>query len=347
MKISDVFIAKIEQIFLGKKLPKRIAVAVSGGVDSVALTMLMKEFCKEKKIELLAVTVDHKMRESSSIEALELAKILQKKKIPHTILEINSEKIPQKNIEAKLREMRYELLLGYCKKHKISHLFLGHIIGDIAENFLIRLFRGSGLDGLSTIAEVSEVNKIKLVRPLLNFEKVDLQKYLQAKKVTWFEDESNLDEKFLRNKIRRFFAEFEERELIHKRIKNASDEISKMRDLFDAMMLAQASEILEFKADEFFLIDHKKLCELDEKFALKILSLVAMEVSGKKYKPRLKDLRIFYQYLRDNLQIKPRNFYGCEVVQYDEKHLLVRAQKPRGKFELRTVLKNFANTIRN
>ncbi len=341
------FTQKITEIFAKNKLPKSLAVAVSGGSDSMAMVMLLQEFCAQKNIKLVAVTVDHKMRESSSQEAREVHEILTKKKIYHEILEIDAQKLPQKNIESALREMRYELLLSYCKKHKISHLFLGHIIGDIAENFLIRLFRGSGLDGLSTIAEVSEVNKIKLVRPLLNFEKVDLQKYLQAKEITWFEDESNLDEKFLRNKIRRFFAEFEERELIHKRIKNASDEISKMRDLFDAMMLAQASEILEFKADEFFLIDHKKLCELDEKFALKILSLVAMEVSGKKYKPRLKDLRTFYQYLRDNLQIKPRNFYGCEVVQYDDKHLLVRAQKPRGKFELRTVLKNFTNTIRN
>ncbi len=335
------FNEKITEIFGEKKLPKTLAVAVSGGSDSMALVMLLREFCEQKKIRLVALTVDHKMREGSSEEALKVSKILAKKKIVHEILAIDVKKLPQKNIEGALREMRYEMLLGYCKKHKISHLFLGHIIGDVAENFLIRLFRGSGLDGLSTIAEVSEVNKIKLVRPLLNFEKADLQKYLSTKKIEWFEDESNLDEKFLRNKIRRFFSEFDERDLIHKRIKNASDEIAKMRDLFDSMMLSEAAQILEFKANEFFLIHHQKLCKLDEKFALKILSLVAMEVSGKNYKPRLKDLKSFYEYLLENSKIKPRNFYGCEVVQYDEERLLIRAQKPRGKFELRTVLKSF------
>ncbi len=338
--LINIFTNKIEEIFSNKNLPKKIAVAVSGGVDSLALTILLAELCVEKEIKLVALTVDHKMRESSSKEALELSKILAKKKISHHILEIDTKKLPKKNIESILREMRYNLLCEFCEKKKISYLFLGHQLGDVAENFLIRLFRGSGLDGLSTIAEISEINGIKLVRPLLNFDKSDLEKYLRAKKIKWFEDETNLDEKFLRNKIRNFFATFEEKNLIHKRIKSAADEIAKMRDLFDSLMLAEATQILEFKQNEYFLIDHKKLQKLDEKFALKILSLVAMEVSGKKYKPRLKDLKIFYEYLRDNTKIKPRNFYGCEVVQYDEKVLLLRPQKPRGKFELRTVLKN-------
>lgn len=344
-KINEIFQTKIAEIFAGQKLPKKFAVAVSGGVDSLALTILLGEFCKEKKIELLAVTVDHKMREGSSVEALELSKILGKKKISHTILEINSEKIPQKNIEAKLREIRYEMLCVFCKKKKISYLFLGHQLGDVAENFLIRLFRGSGLDGLSTMAEASEAFGIKLVRPLLNFEKSDLEKYLRAKKIKWFEDESNLDEKFLRNKIRNFFATFEERNLIHKRIKNASDEIARMRDLFDSLMMAEAMQILQFLDGEYFLIDHKKFQKLDEKFALKILALVAMEVSGKKYKPRMKDLINCYEYLLKNSKIKPRNFYGCEIMQYDEKRLLVRAQEVRGKFELRSVLRNFFATV--
>lgn len=338
VNISTEFAKKISEIFADKKLPKSLAVAVSGGSDSMALVMLMREFCEEKEIELFAVTVDHKMREGSGGEALELSKILGKKKISHTILEINSENIPQKNIEAKLREMRYEMLCQFCAKNKISHLFLGHILGDVAENFLIRLFRGSGLDGLSTMAEVSEVNGIKLLRPLLNFEKDELKKYLNEKKIKWFEDETNLDKKFLRNKIRNFFATFEEKNLIHQRIKNASDEIAKMRDLFDSMILAEAAEILEFKADEFFLIDHEKLRKIDEKFALKILALAAMEVSGKNYKPRLADLKKFCQYLLENSKIKPRDFYGCRVEQYDAKRLILRSQKARGKFELRTIL---------
>ena len=336
---------KIAEIFFKKLLPKKIAVAVSGGADSLALTLLLHDFCLANKIKLFAITIDHKMRKSSSQEALELNKILSKKKIPHKILAIPTKKIPQKNIEAKLREMRYELLCEFCKKNKIEYLFLGHHLGDVAENFLIRLFRGSGLDGLSTMTEISEFNNIKLVRPLLNVEKEQLKNFLRSKKVKWFEDETNDDEKFLRNKIRKFFDSFEEKDLIEKRIKNASDEIAKMRDFFDKIMLDEAKKILTLQPNGNFLIHHKKFQKLDEKIALKILALVLMEVGGKDYKPRLEKLKNFYQYLRSD-EIKPRNFYGCMAKKFDVDSLIIFKENRRimlrqaqHDIELRTILK--------
>lgn len=317
------FTVKIEEIFSKKTLPKKIAVAVSGGADSLALTLLLQDISLQKKIKLSAVTIDHKIRKSSATEARELGKILAKQKISHTILEIDHKKIPQKNIEAKLREERYELLHSFCVKNKIEFLFLGHHAGDVAENFLIRLFRGSGLDGLSTMKEASDYKKIKLVRPLLDFEKDDLKIFLVSKKIKWFEDETNDDEKFLRNKIRKFFESFEEKNLIQKRIKNATDEIASMRDLFDDLMLDKAREVLEFNKLGYFLINHEKLRKTEEKIALKILALVLMEVGGEVYKPRLEKLKNFYEYLVKNSEIKPRNFYGCMAKKFDEKHIVI------------------------
>ncbi len=341
--LTNSFFVKIEEIFQ-KKLPKKIAVAVSGGADSLALTLLLDDFCRTKKIKLFAITVDHKMRQASSKEALELGKILAKRKIPHEILTISAAKIPQKNIEAKLREMRYELFFNFCQKNKIEFLFLGHHLGDVAENFLIRLFRGSGLDGLSTMAEVSEFNKIKLIRPLLNSEKEHLKEFLRAKKIRWFEDETNEDEKFLRNKIRKFFDSFEEKNLIQKRIKNATDEIAKMRDFFDEIVLQEATKILELQRDGSFLINHKKFQKLDEKIALKILALVLMEVGEKNYKPRLEKLKNFYEYLVKNNDIKPRNFYGCMAKRFDEKRIIIftelaKSLLPQGSKAMKTILK--------
>ncbi|MES2961048.1 MAG: tRNA lysidine(34) synthetase TilS [Pseudomonadota bacterium] len=338
MNIINNFLIKIDEIFLQKKLPEKIAVAVSGGADSLALTLLLAEFCKKKNIELLAVTIDHKMRQSSSDEALKLGVILKKRKIFHQILKVNSKNIPQSNIEAKLREARYELLYEFCIKNKIEFLFLGHQLEDVAENFLIRLFRGSGLDGLSAIAEVSDFKKIKLVRPFLDFEKDELKKFLKSKKVEWFEDESNLDEKFLRNKIRNFLATFEDKSLIQERIKNAADEIAITRDLFNDLMLREASKILEFDQSGFFLLDLEKFKKTESKIALKILALVAMEVARKNYKPRLKELKVFYEYLLENKKIKPRNFYGCTAKQYDAKRVIIECQKEEQNFYFRTVL---------
>lgn len=318
----ELFFAKIEEIFAAEKLPKKLCVAVSGGADSLALTLLLQDFCQQKKLKIFAVTIDHKMRKNSSKEARDLGKILAKKKIAHEILEIPTTKIPQKNIEAKLRELRYERLYDFCRKNKINHIFLGHHVGDVAENFLIRLFRGSGLDGLSSMKEVVEINEIKLVRPLLNFSKDDLKDFLQSKKVEWFEDESNLDEKFLRNKIRNFLATFPEKKLIEKRIKNSADEISKMRDFFDEIMWRESSEAVVFKQDKI-LINQQKFRELDEKIALKILALALMKIGQKKYKPRREKLERFYQYLIAKEKLKPRNFYGCMAKNSDEKNVII------------------------
>jgi tRNA(Ile)-lysidine synthase len=347
--VLNIFTNQIEKVFLGKKLPKKIAVAISGGCDSLALTLLLKDFCAAKKIELIAVTIDHKMRKTSSNEALELTKILTKEKISHQILTIAAAKIPQKNIEANLRQSRYEMLYEFCLEEKIEFLFLGHHAGDAAENFLIRLFRGSGLDGLSTIAELSDYKKIKLVRPLLNFDKDFLKKFLKEKKIKWFEDESNKDEKFLRNKIRNFLETFPEKNLIQARIKSAADEIAKTRDFFDELLLIEAKKILKFNRAGFCFLNLKKLQKTNPKFALKILALMAMEVSQQNYKPRLKELKIFYEYLLKNDKIKPRNFYGCSFEQLNEKLVLARPQRQLEDFYFRTILRKIKprSAIRN
>lgn len=325
---------------LDKKI-KKIAVAVSGGSDSLALTLLLNEYCQERKIKIFAVTVDHGIRKNSASEAKKLSKILAAKKISHQILTIPKTKIPASNIEANLRQLRYEMLYEFCAENKIKHLFLGHILGDVAENFLIRLFRGSGLDGLSSIAEISDYKDIKLLRPLLNYSKNELQEYLRAQQIQWFEDETNEDEKFLRNKIRKFLNSLPEAEIIHKRIKNAADEIAKSRDLFDEILLKEAKKILKLRDQKTFLIDIKKLKKLDEKIALKILALTLMEVGEKPYKPRLEKLKNFHNYLLEGAA-KKRNFYNCMAKKFDEKNVLIFAEKklPNSTNSLRTILKN-------
>jgi tRNA(Ile)-lysidine synthase len=347
--LSTTFKNKIKELFPQRKLPKRIAAAISGGADSLALTLLLNEFCAENKIELFAITIDHKMRKSSSKEASHLTRILQKEKISHQILSLNKNQIPKTNIEAKLRAVRYEMLHSFCVENKIKHLFLGHIQSDIAENFIIRLFRGSGLDGLSSIAQVSDFQKIKLIRPLLDVTKDELKDFLQAKKIKWIEDESNKDERFLRNKIRNFFDTFEEKNLIQKRVKNAADEISKMRDLFDGLMLREAKKTLGFHQNEFFTINVKKFIKIEKKIALKILALILMEVGGKAYKPRLEKLQRFYGWIVESKNHKARNFYGCMAKDFDDNRIMIYNEKnPQKKIvELKTMLKEILKQVQD
>ena len=312
--------SNIEEVFKNFFIKKQIAVAISGGCDSVALTFALNDFCKENKIKIYALTIDHGVRKNSKIEAKKVGELLKKFNISHKILSIPKKEIPQKNIEANLREIRYKMLSDFCKKNHIEFLFVGHHLGDIAENFLIRLFRGSGLDGLSPMQEISEINGIKIIRPFLEISKDELKNYLIAKNIEWFEDETNDDEKFLRNKIRKFLASFDDKNLLEKRIYNASKEISKTRDFFDEIMEAREFEIIEENADNLTLINRRKLGEINSSIALKILAKILMKIGDKKYKPRKEKLIRFYEYLIADGAIKKREFYGCVVEKYrDEK----------------------------
>lgn len=334
------FALSMTKIFTEIATVKKLAVAVSGGCDSMALTFLLRQFCIEKNIELVALTVNHQMRIDASLEVIGLAKIMRQHNIQHHILKIESQQLPTSNIEAKLRDLRYELLLNFCHQNQIDAMLLGHHLNDVAENFLIRLFRGSGLDGLSTMAEKRMVSGILLARPLLNFTKSQLKNFLNLLGINWFEDESNSDDKFLRNKIRKIFTEFPNQDLIAKRVKSASDEISKTRDLFDEIMISWQSKIIiansssalaqriDAKAQEpidhksckseinenlFLLLNRQELTICPKSIALKILALALMQVGGRQYKPRLSKLQNFYQYLinQQSDQIKPRTLYGC------------------------------------
>jgi tRNA(Ile)-lysidine synthase len=310
----------IEEVFKNFFIKKQIAVAISGGCDSMALTFALNDFCKKNNIKIYTLTIDHGVRKNSKNEAKKVGELLKEFNISHKILSIPKKEIPQKNIEANLREIRYKMLSDFCKKNHIEFLFVGHHLGDIAENFLIRLFRGSGLDGLSPMQKIFEIKGIKIIRPFLEISKDELKNYLIEKNISWFEDETNDDEKFLRNKIRKFLASFDDKNLLEKRIYNASKEISKTRDFFDEIMEERALEIIEENTDNLTLINRRKLAEINSSIALKILAKILMKIGDKKYKPRKEKLLRFYEYLIAEGVIKKREFYGCVAEKYrDEK----------------------------
>ena len=322
------FADKIFDIFGDtSKLPKNFAVALSGGCDSMALTFLLQEFCQKHQINLIAVIIDHQMRLNSLAEAKAVVALLQKHQIQHKIIQINQENLPKSNIEAVLRDLRYELLYNFCCENNIKHLFLGHHIGDIAENFIIRLFRGSGLDGLSLMSESSHYKDIVLVRPLLDFYKSQFVDYLNMRNISWFEDPTNEDEKFLRNRIRNFIKFLPDYELIQTRVKKASEEITEIRDLFDELVAKNAKEMLQRRGDSY-LINKDKFIKADKKIALKILALILMELGQKSYKPRFTKLNNFYNHIIESGgEPKRRNFYGCILANYDEDFIMISCEE--------------------
>ena len=125
-----------------------IAVAVSGGPDSLALMHLSNRYALNNKFNLTVLSIDHGIRAESSKEIVWLEKIAKKNKINFYSTKLKK-KINSSNTLSKARTLRYEALSKYCNKKKIKFLLTAHHLDDEIENFLMRLIRGSGVKGLS------------------------------------------------------------------------------------------------------------------------------------------------------------------------------------------------------
>lgn len=146
-----------------------IAVAVSGGADSMALVRLMHRFALENGLtdQLIALTVDHQLRPESTREAEQVGKWISALGVRHRILLWQHPPLSTR-IEAKGREARYALLGGYCATNDIPTLLTAHQAADQVETFWMRLARGSSLTGLCAIRPSTQISpRLRLVRPLL------------------------------------------------------------------------------------------------------------------------------------------------------------------------------------
>ena len=190
------------------QIKKSAIVAVSGGPDSLALSFLTKIYSLKKSLDLRYFIVDHRLRKNSTTEAKSVQKLLKNFSINLNILTWKGSK-PQKNIQSISRNKRYELLINQANKFKIDNILLGHHLDDLFENFFIRILRGSGLNGLVSLDQITQYEKINLIRPLLNFDKKDLI-YLSEYVFGWYiKDPSNKDDKFKRVKIRNLLKQLE------------------------------------------------------------------------------------------------------------------------------------------
>ncbi|MAG22807.1 MAG: tRNA lysidine(34) synthetase TilS, partial [Rhodospirillaceae bacterium] len=169
-----------------------VAVAVSGGCDSMALALLAHDWAQGRGGQTVALSVDHRLRWESGAEARQAGRWLKARGLTHHILSWTGDK-PRHGVQAAAREARYRLLFDWCRRHGVLHLLLAHHQEDQAETFLLRLGRGSGVDGLAGMAPLSEVPTMRLLRPLLDVPKARLVATLQSRGQEWVEDPSNRD----------------------------------------------------------------------------------------------------------------------------------------------------------
>lgn len=186
-----------------------IAVAVSGGPDSMALLFLLKKWIDLNKGFLIALIVDHQIRKDSNEEASKVKKYLSLFKIDSKILKVSKKNILKKNMK-EARDNRFNKLIDYCYKNKILHLFIGQHYDDNIETFLLRKLAGSNYEGLQGMQSKLSNKRLQIIRPLLNFNKKDLVNFNKSHNINFVIDPSNTNLKYSRVAIREFLINYSE-----------------------------------------------------------------------------------------------------------------------------------------
>ena len=184
--------------FIDKYKNFKMAVAVSGGVDSMCLLYWLHKV----KADIVCLHVNHKLRPEADTETEYVKDVCKRLNIPCHIFYWTDEK-PESGLEAAAREARYKMMTDFCLENNIEYLLTAHQSDDQIETFLMNLSRGSGLYGLSGMMPESVRNGVKILRPLLEVSRDEIKKYCDDNNIKYFVDSMNSDEHYTRVKIRK------------------------------------------------------------------------------------------------------------------------------------------------
>lgn len=289
-----------------------IAVAVSGGVDSMTAALLTNEWACSLGGRAVGVIIDHGLRPESSDEAALVTRRLSALGMESAVLEWCGEK-PRSNVQAAAREARYLLLSEYCAKEGILHLVLGHHQEDQAETFLIRLSRGSGLYGLAAMAAIQEQPDHRILRPLLTLPKLRLSETLKAQNVEWVEDPSNRNHKYTRTRVRNLLPALSAEGLPASRLAATTQRLGQARSGTEAAVTSALARAVSIHPTGILFLRPEVLWRLPHDVALRCLARLLTTVSGNDYGPRLERLESLYEKILEGLSAGV-TLSGCRLM---------------------------------
>ncbi len=178
-----------------------LAVAVSGGRDSLALALLAQVWATGRGGRVAGLIVDHALRPESAAEAAATEALIRRHGCDAEVLRWSEAK-PRTGLQEAARAARYRLLREACRRRGVLHLLVAHHADDQAETVAMRAARQSGPDGLAGMAGAVELPEVRLLRPLLGVSRSRLTATLLARGVPWVDDPSNVDPHFERARLR-------------------------------------------------------------------------------------------------------------------------------------------------
>nr|WP_246220340.1 tRNA lysidine(34) synthetase TilS [Parvibaculum indicum] len=295
---------------------RNIAVALSGGPDSLALLLHAARWAKRRKgASVLALTVDHGLRAEAAKEAARAGAQARALGVSHRILKWQGKK-PSHGIQAAAREARYALMAAACRKAGIGDLLLAHHLEDQAETFLLRLARGSGVDGLSAMAAARDYDgqapRLRLLRPLLDVPRARLAAGVAKAGLTPAQDPSNEDERYERVRLRRALPQLAEIGLDAATLARSAERMARAREALDGEA-ARFMSLHGLQTDwGSALIEREALAAAPDEIALRVLARLGRTVGGGAFPPRDEALRAILDAVRAGGLGRGRTLSGCK-----------------------------------
>ncbi|MHA7877221.1 tRNA lysidine(34) synthetase TilS [Roseivivax sp.] len=279
------FAAAMGQL-LGPDFPAEIGLAVSGGGDSMAMLALAHNWTRAWGVGLRVVTVDHGLRPEAADEARLVAEECRQLGWPHDILRWDGWD-GQGNLQDAARRARLGLIDQW--RGRMRDVLFAHTADDQAETLLMRLRRGSGVDGLSAMAPARQVGGMRILRPLLQERRETLRFHLRVLRVPFAEDPSNEDQRFERVRMRRLLTELEAEGLSPEGLNATAARMARARQA----LRARAADVADRIGAETWgqvTLDRDGFAAVERETQMRLLAGALQYVAGAGYRPRAEAL---------------------------------------------------------
>ena len=273
---------------------------------------------------LRAVTVDHGLRGESAGEAAQVAALCQRLGVPHRVLKWQDWD-KSGNLQDAARQARLRLIAAWADEETITHIALGHTLDDQAETVLLRLARGSGVDGLSGMAARRVDGPLTWVRPLLHARRDELRAYLVEKSVDWIDDPSNDDPKYDRVKARQALAVLTDLGITADGLVATADRMQDARMALEAATLTLADTCVEITDAGEVRLNIATFNAAPNELRFRLLSATLQWISGAPYRPRFDSLRGVLTRIDE---ANGQTLHGC-VIRSHSGHIIVRREVAR------------------
>lgn len=302
-----------------------LILAVSGGADSLAMMHLVARWAQlasNKSHTVVVATVDHGLRSESASEAAWVGAQARAVGLSHETLDWAGEK-PATGVQDAARTARYQLLAELalrCHDRGPVAIVTGHTQDDQAETFLMRLARGSGLDGLTGMSASRLLGRddgVQLVRPLLGVARDRLVATLEARGLTWIDDPSNEADHFERVRVRKARTQLEAIGLSNEKIALSASRLERARDALEwASRGLEKTAGLDLHDGAYASLNAGQVFAAPAELRLRLFGRLIAAFGGQEVPPRLSKLEAFVEWL--NQPDYEATLGGCIVSRYKD-----------------------------